>query len=118
MLSVYLFHHTVLSVYWFGPQGLPRLQTKVKLRNLCAEGARFGHYLTIEGIQELYDADRFKDRFQEKGIERQDLTEEACLLAVRCRSCAKQSRAHAHNTYSKAGWRCSVGSAPHQAHVS
>ena len=121
----------MLSVYLFGPQGLPRLQSKAKLRKICAEMAD-GGFLSIEKIEEGYDAnDDFKNTLQEMGIERQDLvtvftilaadddgevayddfcdglhakTEEACLLAVRCRSCAKQSQVHAHNTYSKAGW--------------
>ena len=124
------FHHTALSVYLFGPQGLPRLQAKAKLRKLCAEMADDG-FLSIEKIEEGYDAnDDFKKTLREMGIARQDLrtlftlfepssgkvphaefcdglftkAEEACLLAVRCRSCAKQSRAHAHETYSKAGW--------------
>ena len=121
----------MLSVYLFGPQGLPRLQSKAKLRKLCAEMADDG-FLSIEKIEEGYDAnDDFKNTLREMGIERQDLrtvfallepylgrlahdkfcdglftrTEEACLLAVRCRSCAKQSRAQAHETYSKARWQ-------------
>ena len=63
----------MLSVYLFGPQGLPRLQSKAKLRKLCAEMADDG-FLSIEKIEEGYDAnDDFKNTLQEMGIERQDL---------------------------------------------
>ena len=103
---------------------------KLKLRELCADMAA-DRYLTIEKVEEGYDTnDDFKNKLQEMGIERHDLrtiftvfepstgcvadddfcdglhakTEEACLLAVRCRSCTKQSRAHAHARHILESW--------------
>ena len=140
-----LFHHTVLSVYSFGPQGLPQLHAKLKLRKLCAQyqPVKGSGYLSIEKIEEGYDTnDDFKNKLQETGIEREHLrtvftilepcsgkvayedfcdglhakAEEACLLAVRCRSCTKQSRAHAHarnlleSWLAPLSWRCAASS--------
>ena len=63
-------------------------------RTRCRRWASRGRTLvTVFALLEPYLGRLAHDKFRDGLFTK---TEEACLLAVRCRSCAKQSRAHAH----------------------